>query len=423
MTFIAPWWLAAGVLSGAAVVALHFLARQRPRAAAFPTARFVPDVPARAPSRAVRPADLLLLVVRVLVVLALATAMAGPVPARSRRLARVVAVDVSRAVKRLDEARDSARGMLREGDALVLFDSAAHRVPSAGPDPVEALTLTGAGARGSLSAALVAARRAGSVLGRRFDSVELVIVSPLVLEEWDEATAAVRAEWPGPARLVPVTAADQPPWPEIVVRGADDDPLRATVTLLGRRAGPPTRVVRRAPDAEDSLWAAGGGTLVVWPADPEEAGTAQDSSGAVLSDGIVSVARFDRPDSPAPGGAVVARWADGAPAATERPLGSGCRRDIAIPIAGTGDYALRESTLRLVERLTSPCGGQPDVTPLSDAAITLFRGAGPLASGRALSPPAVARSGLTALLIGFCLLLLGLESRVRSLTAARAQTP
>jgi hypothetical protein len=415
MTFLAPWWLAAGGVAGAAVVALHFLARQRPRAANLPTARFVPDLPARAPSRAVRPADLVLMAVRVAAVLALSAAMAGPVPGRSGYLPRVVLADVSRAAASLGAVRDSAAAAWRDGDVLIAFDSAARHVTPSGFDSIVERE-TGRRPKGSLSAALAAARRAASRLGERYDSVELVIVSPLLAEEWDAATAAIRAEWPGRARLVRIGAADRLPAQAVAVYSEPDDPMRATVALLGRRTGPATRLVRGVPAGADSAWAAGGGVLVVWPREPllpAEAAPAWRGPGAVFAEDVVSVAAYPRAPAAAIGGTVVARWADGAPAATERPLGSGCVRQVAVPFIEGGDYALRGSTLKLVDLLAAPCGGTSGAVALGDSALGLLRGPDGLAAGSALSGGGRRAESAPALVI-VCLMLLGIEAWLRS---------
>ena len=127
MSFGAPVWLGVGAAAALVVVALHFLARQRPRAAPFPTARFIPERVARAPSRALRPSDLLLLALRASALVLLGAAFARPAwePSRSGRL-RVVAADRSRAVRDAAEVRDSAMALLDERSRLVLFDSAAR---------------------------------------------------------------------------------------------------------------------------------------------------------------------------------------------------------------------------------------------------------------------------------------------------------
>ena len=50
MTLLAPIWLVAGAAAAFAVLALHFIARQRPAPMTLPTTRFIPDKPARAAS-------------------------------------------------------------------------------------------------------------------------------------------------------------------------------------------------------------------------------------------------------------------------------------------------------------------------------------------------------------------------------------
>lgn len=169
MTLLAPLFLAAAAAVAAGVVALHLLARQRPRDAAFPTARFVPDRPARAPSRALRPADLRLLALRVLTVLLAGAALAQPVRTPPRKaIRRVVALDLSRALADPADAVARAAALLRDGDALVTFDSVARAVHGNVRDSLRTLRVTTA--PGSLSAALIVASRAAAALAPRADS-------------------------------------------------------------------------------------------------------------------------------------------------------------------------------------------------------------------------------------------------------------
>src|SRR5688500_10321948 len=93
MTVLAPIFVAAGAVVAAAIVLLHFLARRRPRPAVLPTARFVPDRPARWPSPAPKPTDWVLLALRLLAVVAVAAAFAGPVREPDRAItSRVILV-------------------------------------------------------------------------------------------------------------------------------------------------------------------------------------------------------------------------------------------------------------------------------------------------------------------------------------------
>ncbi len=420
MSFLHPGWLVAAAMVAAGVVALHFLSRRRPRPAPLPTARFVPDLTVHAPSRGRLPTDLVLLALRAAAVMAIGAALAGPVVTPPRRpVARVVLVDVSRAVRSLAAVRDSALAWAA-GGALVVFDSTArlaHDGPAAAPG--------GRRPAGSLSAALALAVRTAGELRAQADSLELVVVSPLVREEWDRATPGLRRLWPGRARLVRVAAAEETPKPRIAVEASPEDPLRATVALLGERSrsAGETRLVRHAPTGRDSAWArTTGGALVVWPVEPAALWPRRaraDTVGAVVhpelgaADALVVVAAFAR-SSLTPPGAPLARWVDGEPAAVERPLGAGCERDVAIPVADAGDLALRRSMRLLVAALAEPCGGPADLRPLSDSQVALLRGDGAL-----LPTSRIERTGEVALppagpwLLGLAAMLLVVELLAR----------
>ena len=423
MTFLAPWVLVAAAGAAALVTALHLLARARPRGATLPTARFVPDSAASATVRAPRARDLPLLALRVAALLLAGAAFARPVPRPARRAAaRVVAVDLSRSVADAGAARDSALAHLRAGDALVVFDRVARAVGGAARDSIRALP-AGAGP-GSLSAALAAAARAAGALPTSADSVDLVLVSAFAREEWDDATAAVRAAWTGRVRLVRVAAAGAPPDGSVSLAGAAEDPLRATVALLGARGGgAEARIVRDAPTVGDSAWArASGHVLVRWPVDPAAAFGARahpDTVGAVLAGDAVLVALLPRMAT-APRAArarAVAWWVDGEPAATERPAGDGCVRDVAIALPARGDLVLGEGARRLVRALTTPCGGARSLAPLSDSALAVLRDTG--GDGPPPRAPDPAPAGpLAAWLLGAAALALLAEMLVRRRGAA-----
>lgn len=383
MSFAQPWalFVAAGV--AAAVIALHFLARRRPRSVPFPTARFVPARTVRAPSRSTRPSDLLLLLLRVLAVLLAGAAFARPVVhPELRPLARVVVLDISASVGSPAAARDSAARYLRGGDLLVVFDSAARLVGGSARDSLS--RLEGERAPGSLSAALAAATRAASVLRGRADSVELVMISPFAAEEWDAATGGIRSLWRGRAELVRTEVARGPGRvraPAVSVDGSSeaDDPVAVAAALMGGSATADVRIERRVMDAEDSVWAAQPGhVLVHWPAiapDDWPRRDRIDSVGAVIAGSAVLVADFARlVTPPAREGRVVARWMDGVSAATERVLGEGCVREVAISFPSRGDLALGESARRFVAELSVPCGGARDLAPLDDAKLAVLRG-------------------------------------------------
>ena len=419
MSLLAPVFLVAAAFVAAGVVALHFLARSQPPRTLFPTARFVPDSRERAPSRSITPNDLLLLALRVLAVMSLGLAFARPTLTAARRaLVRIVVLDRSRGVASPGAAADSARRWLRDGDRLVVFDSSARSVGRAALD--SAPRERTARPRGSLSAALVRAVREAATVRDVADSIEIVVVSALVAEEWDAAAPPLRAMWPGGLRVVHVTAARDSTDPRaIALRGAMADPLRATLALMGVASGPRVgaarataveraRIVRDAQlTAADSAWALAGGMLVHWPAGHKSVERG-DTVGAVTAEGVVLIAPFVRQASVA-SGAPVARWVDGAPAATERPLGAGCVRDVAVPLDRPGDLALRPALRRFVLAVTAPCGGARDFTVLDTARLAHLTGNSRPVAAATLPPALEAGRALVPWLIGVALLCLVAE--------------
>jgi hypothetical protein len=428
VTFLAPWALWAAAAVSAAVIALHILASRNPRVTPLPTARFIPDVPLRATARAMRLTDVALMILRVAAVMLVGVAFARPELSSGRRaVGRVVMVDASRALGSRAEAADSAARLLARGDVLIAFDSSAHVIHNGSTESLRAALADSntRAPRGSLSTALAAAMRAASTLRADADSVEIVLVSPLAAEEWDAATTAIRAVWRGRVRLVRVGAARPGIAARIEVTNASlDDPVRAAASLRGGAASidaPLARIDRGSPLASDTAWARDRAhTLVRWPAHVDSSGwhmrARVDTVGGVLARqgaaAAVVVSPFARTVDPAPG-RVIARWVDGTAAATERALGAGCVRDVAIPIARTGDLALRESTRRLVAALASPCGGDETYTAASDSALVQLRGTGPLVATRALERRTAPRGHLATWLLAAALVLLLLEPLLR----------
>ena len=374
MTFLAPGFFFASLAVAAAVVALHFIVTRQPRAAIFPTARFVPNLPATATAKATRPSDIWLMLLRVLLVLAAGAGLARPIlkPSRGKE-ARVILADVSRSSKDSVAIRDSVRALYRTHDVIVAFDSSA-RVFSG--DSTGSLHFTQG--RGNLSAALIAAMRSGSSLRDRADSVALVIVSPLAAEELDAATDSVRRLWPGSARIVRAGAR------EMVV----DSTQRPSVIwpLTGRPAGAIARANR-------------------------------DTAGAVLAGNALLVAAFERrwryPADSIRGAEVVARWVDGEPAAIEWPGPGGCRRSVAVPITQTGDLVLRADYKKVAATLSGDCIARTSVVPASAERIASLAGAGGLAPREAFQPRGDIHSNLATWLLGLALLTAVAELFVR----------
>lgn len=430
MSFLAPWALwAAGAVS-AAVIALHILASKNPRVTALPTTKFIPDVPLRATARALKLSDVALMMLRVAAVMLVGLAFARPeLTGGKRAVGRVVMVDRSRSADG-KAADDSARAYFKKGDALFTFDSATYEIETNKYEfrSVGGERISSEYPRGSISAGLAAAMRAASALRGEADSVEIVLISPFATEEFDAATSAIRASWPGRIRVVRLGVTPSR-WRDQMyneVRGSGlEDPLRAVLSFAprldtGRIHTDSVRIDRGNLQSVDTTWTQYGLTLVRWPAAldssefPRRART--DTAGAVsVDDGAhetVVVAPFARIVDPPPG-RVVARWADGAPAATERKMMNGCVRDVAIPLPRAGDLALRESTRRLIGALSATCGDHGPSGYASDPALAQLRGTGALVATRALESRTAASGKLTTWLLVAALVLLLLEPLLR----------
>ena len=421
MTFLAPWALLVGALAAAGLVALHLVARQRPAAYPLPTARFVPDRRTLVSRVSQRPRDVLLLLLRVLLVLSAAAAFARPVlvPQRSAR-SRVLLLDRSAAVAEPAGAARRAREIVGDGvpTRVLLFDSAVVAL-APGAAALDSLARTAKAATravGSLSAALAAARRLGAESGVGADSVELVLVSPVTAREVDASTDSIRALWPGQVRLVRVAASSDSSAPPALERDIPEaDVLGPSLALRAvrpseRAASSATgitpsslvavRLLRGPPSAADSAFARSGGTVVRWDS---IASRALVPSAIVMGDDVV-VAALARDSLPA-NGVVLARWADGSAAAVERPLGSGCLREIAIGVPVAGDLPLRPAFQRIVNGLTDACAGTRDIAgpPLGAAHLAALAGPASVASGAELANGVERPTPLAPWLLGVAL--------------------
>lgn len=404
MTLLAPLYLAAAGGLVALVVALHFIVTREPATVPFPTARFAPDRPVSARARAFQLSDLLLLLCRAALILAAGAALAQPILTPTRRpVERIILADYSASVADISSVRDSLRTLRSTGDVVVSFDSAA--------------------AAGSISAALLAALRAAVSLRDAADSLELALVSAFGSEEVDQATDSIRALWPGAIRLVRVAAPpDSLAPPDVMLVAGAEDPIRYALPGARGDAEPVVRVVRGAPATSDSAWARDGDrALVLWPANPP--GAATDTVGAVSAGSVVVVAPFIRRQAALPAGRAIARWLDGAPAATETGLGAGCVRSVAIPVPLEGDLVLDPRFQRLARVLTGRCGSPVRRTPLAAPGLAAL--AGDARSRRvptgAIERPRVIRSPLTPWLLAGALVL-GLAELVLRRRRAPAST-
>jgi hypothetical protein len=436
MTLLAPGWLFMGAVAALALVALHLLAVGRPAPMVLPTARFVPARTARARRLARRPADLPLLLVRVAAVLLGALALAQPVRTPTRRaIARVIVADRSRAVRDAGEVRDSVRALAGAGDLVIAFDTVTTPAVTLDASPAardSALgNLSGSSAvvpvAGSLSAALAAARRAVPVLRDAADSIELVIVSPVTTREVDPATLGVRGAWSGRVRVVRVAAAPNDttrPTVRVVARrgGVADDAMASAVAGVASTIATTVRVVRDGMTAGDAAWARdSAGVVVDWPIDGAPARwaarAATDTSGGIVASidarPVAFVAALPRRATAPNDGRVVARWADGEPAAIERATGRGCVREVGVTVPQVGDVALRAPFGAFLAALTGPCHAANAGALLDDAAVRRLAGSGPLLAARTLVAAESRRDPLARWLLAGAILLLLLELPLR----------
>jgi hypothetical protein len=385
MSFLAPWALVVGGFAAAGAILLHLVARQRPAVVLLPTARFIADRRSLVSTVVRRPRDIVLLALRVVTLLATAAAFARPVWSPSRvPVARVVVLDRSAAVASPAEAVSRIRGLL-DGAVparLIVFDSAAASLSftAATLDSVARAPVTRR--PGSITSALVAARRAASPLAERADSVQLELVSPVAASELDDATALVRAQWPGAISLVRIgaaTSADSSSSWSLERAIPIDDPRGPAASGLRVAAGPrAVRLRTSALGAQDSAFARSGGTVVEW----DSAGVIAPAALVVGDDVVVAQLGRARLDG---AGRTVARWADGTAAAREAAVGRGCIRTVAVGLPTAGDLPLRRAFQRAVRGLLAPCGASRNDAPADSAAVARLGGTGPMARGSALA--------------------------------------
>lgn len=356
------------------------------------------------------------MLLRVLALLLLGAAFARPVlRPRGAALVRVFVADRSRDARA--DVGDSVRALWREGDAIVVFDSAAHALSR---PAVDSLIGESAGrARGRLSAGFVAGRRSASDVARSADSVELVVVSPFLPGETDGATSLLFSQWPGRVRLIRTRAAEPVPVTITLADSASGSPLAWVVAVLSapnRANSLAVRVIRDTPSAADSAAASAGSAVVFWPRAAAGATMKVEGLSTINATLVASLGRLSVPTgrSGAGGLRTAARWADGSPAAIEQPLGGGCIRTVGVGLPASGDLVLQPSFAAVARELLSPCGGARSEG--ASAADSSWRALG--RSGAAALAPALladhGKSPLAAWLLGSALAALLAEWWFRS---------
>jgi hypothetical protein len=392
ISFLHPGFLYAAFGVAAGIVALHFLVTEQPRTGMLPTVRFFPDLPARATTLTLRLSDLLLLAMRVLTALLVGAAFAQPrINPTHRIVARIVAVDLSDGSGSIREVRDSALAYIGDSEkaaAVVLFDSVAREVDvGQAVDSLRDLA-DGATARrppGSISPALIASLRVASRVRERADSVEIVLVSPLVTAEHDAATLVVRSSFPGRIRLVRVAP----------------DTTRVDMEQRVR--------VEWADSAVSTVW--------VRLERIDTVGAVDATLGGATSVLVFPFERRWRLASAATGATrVVARWMDGEPAAVEALAGGECLRSIGFALPTVGDIMLRSQFVRFGESLAKPCtpaGSAADRTPLPADFVRALQGPRQRAPAAAIAPRVTRMTPLVPWLLVAALLVALTELWVR----------
>ena len=431
LTLALPAFLAAGALAMLVPLALHLIRRRPPGRAPLPTARFLVEDPRNA-VRVSRPTDLPLLALRMLLLLLLGLALSRPawIPA-PEGTSTVVLLDRGAAMRgegwraAVGEAR---RALLApDGGArgeLVLFDTAAVRVPRHRLTPALFDSLAAAEVRGG-TADYAAALRALPAAARELrgaDSVRVRMISALADGGWTPGLAPLRrAAWPGALELTRVPIAT-PAAPDSADAGT---PQRTALTLSARgggfaaaalgaagveggRADPRAPLATQASvyllmDAPFAATAAqllervrSGATLVVTPAaavEPLRAvlpwtggfAVAESSGGGAMWFApeleLAGAAGRVQGGRAAEGARTLAAWEDGRPAAVAKSLERGCVVFVGAELEG-GELPFQAEYPAALARLARGCEGDAppaDARPLDPGALAVLRGRGPSA--------------------------------------------
>ena len=418
VTLAAPGLFVAALVAAAVVVGLHLLARRERRAEPLPTARFVPIDLASSVIRLDQWRDRALLALRVAAILTIGLAAARPIwTRRAVGTMRVILVDRSSPTASSHAVLASVRALAQgAGVTIIAFDTVPRIVPrdALGRDLTDGLAPTVGQA--SISAGLIAGIREGLALRRRYQRVELHLVSPLTAGAVDAATLGVRGQWPDSLFVHRVPAVEiATSRLSVDVALAQDDPIGAAIRLalsLGDADGSASVRMRRGlPSAQDVAWGQRGRhVLVSWP--ERTAPDMPDTLAALATTNGTVVAYFAK--SPAStAGEPIAWWSDGALAATEGPNGDGCIRMIGFAPPVAGDGAVSFGMQRLMRRLAAPCGAVIDASPLSAGPLAELVAPAQRLTADGVPLAAAERSWIAVWLLVGGLLLLVAEWRVR----------
>jgi Aerotolerance regulator N-terminal len=404
MTWLAPWALGAGALGILGVIAAHLLTRQRPRALALATARFLPAGMLEATTLQRIPVDRWWMLLRLMVVALLALGAAQPVATVSRVPTRTVLL--------LDQtlplgAQQRVLATLTATDAVIAFDTSA----TIGTSALLSLRVS---KRASLSAAFAQLARARDSLARGATQLRVAIASPLSPRSLDPATQSLRQLTPDSISVLPVLL----PPDSAVARGrvtvhADgDDAIAATAQLLGDSIVAAGTIIQRGAllTRDDSSAARSGAAVLWWPA-RMMTGTAVQQALTVGS--TTWIAPMSRETNAAPTSApasarVVGWWADGTPAIHATQLGNGCLLQLHASLPNAGDQTLSLSAQAWLGALLTSC----DREPLLKAPTPMWLAA-PARQRTTVDARPIETSSLSPWLIGAALALAAAELLLR----------
>jgi hypothetical protein len=434
LTLGAPLFLLAGALAALVPLALHLIRRRPPSRSPLPTARFLAE-DARSSIRVSHPTDRLLLALRMLLLLLAGAALAKPrwIPAPSGTR-EIVLLDRSAAMK---ESMAWARGVATarrtllapDGSArgeLILFDTAAVRVPSARVNAALFDSLAAAGP-GAQTVSYAAALRAIDPVARELrgaDSVRVTMLSALRWGGWRPGTAALRrAAWPGAihipeSRVLRYNPSVGDPWTpaeayvvsaggggRFVVPALGAVGWRVRSGLVQRVPQPHLRLVVAIEPTGDAAYlrqqAEQGATVVVdaggavsamadWlPVRGSLSRLRNDAGDLWIAPDLRLPGAIERTDvRPKRGARVVGAWDDGRPAIVAARLGRGC-----VVYVGTrledADLPLSAAFPRALERMARAC----DPPSAADAGLPLDAGARALLAGSGAAVAGAAASG------------------------------
>jgi hypothetical protein len=330
------------------VVAAHLLSRQRPRALALATARFLPSGMLEATTLQKVPIDRWWMLLRLCIVALLALGVAQPVITGTKVPERTVLL-LDRTLP--EDAQRAALSALTPTDVVIPFDTMGVLLASPAVTPAVSSSA-------SLSAALSRVLRARDSLAQRSTTMHVSVASRFAPGSIDPSTPIVRALIPDSIEVLPVTVAPIAPRERspIVVRAIGDDPIAATAQLLGGAVATRGAVVQRggALTSEDSLAAQNGATVVWWPASVTSRTPILQ---AITVGSRTWIAALERDSSRAAGmiGQAIGWWADGSPAVRMQPLGRGCVLSLGVSLPASGDQTLSLAAQAWLAALITSC--------------------------------------------------------------------